>query len=391
MSSSMPTDLSQISPRQRRRLQPESSSASNPPPSPVEKVFYSDLLIVILLLLPARTLVKLKSVCRRWNSVISSAEFSVLHTSLYPPTTSFPSGIFLHRSSFYNFCYQFLSLSSLSLSPPFPFRSKALQSCNGLVLTCIRDGSNDPRDFYVYNPTTRMSKQLPTSPRIKFDSIFGVCLAFQPPELPHYIVVCVCSTTYSAYDFRINVYHSDTGCWKEWSGNDFEAPYDMVFCNGVYLNGAVHWISLREKSLYFDVVNELLVQMPSPHVSKHWVFGDLCECGGQLCYVVNERRSRAYYEVYMMESYEAGWSLRYNVDVDAAVADFPEMFGIRVEYLVLSVAQLGNEGRLIMLVHAPGKLFVYDLQDGILEKLCDVELQQGDAPGKPQFGWYVTG
>ncbi|GAB4837741.1 hypothetical protein Ancab_002610 [Ancistrocladus abbreviatus] len=402
MASSIPkksTDLSDTFQQDsRNRQRSYFSSLANPSPSPAEKVTDSDnMLTEILLHLPASALVKLKSVSRRWNFFISSLQFSLLHTSLHPPRTISPSGIFLRRIFSHSSSYQFLSLSSSpSLSAPFslPIPSpncngiKILQSCNGLFLCCTIPQSMAPRDYFIYNPTTSRFKKLPCPLSSEFSSILGVCLAFHPIKLPHYILVCVGTTASSAYSYRIDVFFSDAGRWKEWGGNDFHAPYDIGFSNGVFWNGSVHWVSLREDSLYFDIVHERLVKMPSPPVSRKWAGGNFCEGDGGLFYVAKEQELRGYYKVNMMESYDVGWFLKYNVDVDGVVAICPEMIGRRDECLVLCIVRLGEKERLVMVVHVPGKILAHDLEDGSFEKLCDVVLQKGDARAKLQFGWF---
>ncbi|GAB4836774.1 hypothetical protein Ancab_001686 [Ancistrocladus abbreviatus] len=197
-----------------------------------------------------------------------------------------------------------------------------------------------PRDYSIYNPVTKFFKALPS-----------------------------------------------TGCWKEWIGNDFYVPYEVVFSNGVYWKGAVHWIAAasRNDSLYFDVENERLFKMASPPMCSRRGLGTFSVCDGKLCYV---DANVQFFRVYAMENYDAGWSLRYNVEIDGVMGHLPKASVENYSQSLLCLAREEGEGKLVMVVHAPGKIFAYDLEGRNCKKLCDVELGKGDAPGNLLFSGF---
>ncbi|GAB4836770.1 hypothetical protein Ancab_001682 [Ancistrocladus abbreviatus] len=364
--------------------------------------FNEDMSMEILLRLTAKSLAKFKSVSKHWNSLISSPHFSRLHILLHP--TNSISRIFLRASSESNpnsFNYYCLSLSNNPvISPlsraalPLPSTTaiRILQSCNGLLLCRSVADTIGPRDYYVYNPTIKDLKLLPSFPSGKPYPVLGVTLAFDPNRPGDYHVVCVgTSASLSGSHYRIIVYFSSSGCWKEWSGNDFYVPYEVVFSNGVYCKEAVHWIAAanRNDSLYFDVANERLGKMPTPPISTRSGFGTFSELEGKLCYIdSNADVLGHYYKVYAMESYNTGWSLKDNVQIDEVLRDLPKKVVDNYAEWILCLAREEANGRLIMVIHVPGKILAYDLEDKSCKKLCDVEQSEGNALGKLKFSGF---
>ncbi|KAI9124708.1 hypothetical protein K1719_004630 [Acacia pycnantha] len=282
-----------------------------------------DLLIEILIRVPAKSLIRFKCVSKRWLSIISQPEFCRRHALHHP--SSKVSGIFLrHTPGGTQSDFQFLSLNSnYSVSPPtslhFPSDANAikiLQSCNGLLLCSSLGKFGTPRKYSVYNPTTRQFSVLPQSyPLVRQSiAIFGVNLAFDPTRSPYYTVVCVRATVESCYFYQIMIYssESDTGNWRL-SGSPFNAPYDMAFGDGVYWNGAIHWISPKDPSLNFDLTQECLGRMPDlPHVGGSYYL--VAACGHLNLIQICGPRS-AQIQVSQMERDYSKWSLKYQVDL----------------------------------------------------------------------------
>ncbi|KAL5810788.1 hypothetical protein ACOSQ4_027356 [Xanthoceras sorbifolium] len=141
-----------------------------------------------------------------------------------------------------------------------------LQSCNGLMLLSSNSGGHElPDNYCVYNPTTKQYTVLPPLPVNEvFKVIYGVNLAYDPSKSPHYKVICV--RTYENSEegvCQIEVYSSKTGPWRKSDGT-FTAHYETEFGLGMFWNGALHWISPWDSSLYFDVDEEKVHEMPMP-------------------------------------------------------------------------------------------------------------------------------
>ncbi|KAJ0042081.1 hypothetical protein Pint_18037 [Pistacia integerrima] len=177
------------------------------------------------------------SVSKHWLSLISSPHF-LLHLSRIPQPIT---GLFMRRLSHPE--YYFINLSSSPSPPPFKHLSfgnnpsnsgiTIQQSCNGLLL-CRGPNGKKPRDHFVYNPTSQKYTLLPPPPMGNGVCCLGFNLAFDPSTSPHYKVICV------------------RNC------NDFADD------NGVFWNGSIHWIHERDKSLYFNIDEEKIQQMPMP-------------------------------------------------------------------------------------------------------------------------------
>ncbi|XP_022958240.1 F-box protein At5g07610-like [Cucurbita moschata] len=130
-----------------------------------------DLLVEILVRLPIPSLLRFKSVSKRWFSLISDPDFSHRRITFYPPT---PSGIFLSRPYTFSVSPGFDFVVLRPNPPQVPFESlepsvpkrriEILQSCNGLLLRCSNGRSYRKNTYYVYNPTT---KQYTTFPRLQ--------------------------------------------------------------------------------------------------------------------------------------------------------------------------------------------------------------------------------
>ncbi|KDP45836.1 hypothetical protein JCGZ_17443 [Jatropha curcas] len=231
-----------------------------------------DLLTQILVRLPVKPLLRFKSVSKYWLSLISSPQFSAAHTLRRSPKPAV-SGLILRKSpsefKLLSFNSDSVSGSSL-LSLHFLNGLKIIQSCNGLLLCSTLPQVGTKRKYYVSNPTT---KQLSALPPLGTDSpsvtIFGFNLAFDPSKSCNYKIICVRSTEFSLYHYQIELYDSEIGAWRL-SGSPFVAPFDLVFDNAVFWNGAVHWISPTGRGLYFDVDKELIEAIPYLPSPSSW-------------------------------------------------------------------------------------------------------------------------
>ncbi|GLT28673.1 hypothetical protein SLA2020_035850 [Shorea laevis] len=363
-----------------------------------------DLLTEILLRLPPISLLRFRSVSRSWLSLISSTRFCHLHTFLRP--TPKISGVFLRKSPTE---FQFLSLNSSNASPfPFKFHGfvedpagiKILQSCNGLLLCSSFCKIGAIRTYYVYNPTIHRSSSIPPIIGDVSKVIFGVNLAFEPLKSPHYKLICVRSTAESMYYHQIEIYSSETGVWTL-CGSPFVAPFDMVFDNGVFWNGAIHWISPRGNSLYFDVSNERIGMMPMLPIlerrnsRRFRYFG---ESSGHLHLMEIYGPRGTSFKVLEMEKDYSKWVVRYHVDLDALVSAYPEMLRSYLDsressyyaFIVLLLIREEKEESSSLLLHIPGKIISYNIRNKTIRELCHLPTNsRGNGEGKEalQFGW----
>lgn len=364
----------------------------------------ADLLEEILLRLPPASLIKFKCVSKIWLSTISSPRFCHRHARLHSSGRR-SSGIILRTNPISQ--YQFLPLNPKfpSGSPsgclnfvPHPAGTKIVQSCNGLLLCCSAKEIGHPRNFYVFNPTTNDHTLVPglgdTSPT---SAVLGVTLAFDPSRSPHYQVVCVRSVESPAYLNQIEIYSSEDRAWRL-SGAPFAAAFDIVFHNGVFWNGAVHWISPSRSSLYFNIDNEQLKEMPRMPVSRNCgsprfrYFGESC---GHLHFFEIDGSRTTLFKVFEMETDYSQWFLKYEVELHSIVKGFPEIVRHYLDpgemkyyfaFVILLLVRKGDNDS-SMLIHVPGKILSHNVSDNSFKKLYEIPPSPREGSGSSQCVW----
>ncbi|KAJ0099785.1 hypothetical protein Patl1_20714 [Pistacia atlantica] len=204
--------------------------------------------------------------------------------------------------------YYFINLSSSPPPPPFKHLSfgnnpsnsgiTIQQSCNGLLL-CRGPNGKKPRDHFVYNPTSQKYTLLPPPPVGNGVCCLGFNLAFDPSTSPHYKMVC-------------------------------------------FGTASIHWIHERDKSLYFNIDEEKIQQMPMP------------------LFLMEGTRGASITSEF----------LEYCVDLHQVAAAFPEMGSGHLnpgdfnyyKFSTLCVVRGENEEDSYLVVHLPGKIEIYSSQ-----------------------------
>ncbi|XP_058206865.1 F-box protein At5g07610-like isoform X2 [Rhododendron vialii] len=232
-----------------------------------------DLLREILFHVPAKSLLKFKSVSKHWRSLISDSLFASNH-ACRNSSSSLISGLYF---------YQLKSVSlhgHLSLPTPAFLdsiregsESRVVDSCNGLLLF----SNGGKMKYIVCNPTTQKYIALPQhGGSTSYSSTwgFGAYFAFDPSKSPYYKVVLVSCHSRS---YQIYIHSSKSASWKEMH---VKPPNGGSVGCKVFWNGAIHWTSHANVHNRFDIDAENLTSMPM-FLGKDeiWYFG---ECGGSL-------------------------------------------------------------------------------------------------------------
>ncbi|GJT69874.1 F-box associated domain containing protein [Tanacetum coccineum] len=211
--------------------------------------FPPDIIREILLRLSVESLLRCKSVCKEWYSLISDQHFIKTHYNL----SSTNDINFAHHRLIYNTFEQRNNLYSCPLYdvlfdesvnnatqleyPLQQTRSRGFRivgSCNGLLCILVNDGNT----LFIYNPSTRITNILPGSKQGA-----GSCTisyGFGYDETTHdYKVVKIwrCDRTWPYWGTRI--YSLKTRSWKEIGCFPLANP----LIDGKFLNGALHWTS----------------------------------------------------------------------------------------------------------------------------------------------------
>ncbi|XP_071699662.1 F-box protein At5g07610-like [Rutidosis leptorrhynchoides] len=181
---------------------PVNIDCSNKLTSPANAVESSDdLLIEILLRLPVNSILVFKSVSKRWYSIITDPKFTLHHRSTIPKLDP-ASGLYIEQPGSYS-VYDFVPLDTriqvIKSSPSniilryYHRKVIILQSCHGLLLCRGAYMYHNDYNYYVYNPTTNMFKDLPPCPI----SNGNMRMAYDPTKSPHYKLVYARSVAYN--------------------------------------------------------------------------------------------------------------------------------------------------------------------------------------------------
>ncbi|CAL5366780.1 unnamed protein product [Camellia sinensis] len=378
-----------------------STPQRNPYPSSAETVATNDdLLNEILLRLPIRSLLNFKTVSKHWLSLITNPHFVRRRTRT--TQISKPSGLFLQNfSMLLTPQFDFIPLKpnrEIPTKPPFRTQlrfvgepSKIWHSCNGLLL-CQGD------NLYIYNPTTNEFTTLPYPPSRQVPKLVNKCrihyaanLAFDPSKSPHYKVVHIYWYYGLSADFDLEIYSSETGLWTTLGG---PLPRVHNFRNGVFWNGALHWIGLLRDvdSLYFNIEEERFVTMPNvPPVPDGWeerrvkYFGNSSD---HLQLIEIYGPSTTQFNVYEMERDYSEWLVKFRVDLDTITNAFPEMIFITLDgvydykFVILGLIwEEKDDDESFLVLHIPGKIIRYNFRDNSFNKLFDLPSSHNDVDG----------
>ncbi|KAI4380241.1 hypothetical protein MLD38_006456 [Melastoma candidum] len=394
---------------------PTMYSPPGPSSSAAELVAGSeDLLRDILHRVPARDLIRLRAVSRRWLYLISDPGFRHRHASVRRDS----SAVLLRPSPSSDNHLLILPLSldlvsrdqgkrerSIGLDLPC---ARVVQSCNGLLLCCSRPNVGSSQHYYVFNPTTKQYSLLPelgVSRKGSRWAVFGLALAFDPSRSPFYKAVCVRGADASDYSYQIEVYSSKDREWRV-CGSPFAAPFDMVFRDGVFWNGAVHWLSPSGGSLFFNVDLESLGEMPKPPDialdggergnRRFRYFG---HSGGHLHFFEIYGSTTAQFRVFEMKTDYSGWLLKFEVNLASMIQEFPETVRehhdsfMSTNYYAFSVLLLiqgdsDEEGSSTsVIIHVPGRVLSYNVCTKTIEEIYEIPPHQGNGYGRLHYGW----
>ncbi|KAK9051336.1 hypothetical protein SSX86_027963 [Deinandra increscens subsp. villosa] len=323
-----------------------------------------DLLTEILLRLPATSILRLKSVSKHWQWLLSDRSFTLRFDNL-----SKSPGIFAHNV--------YVPFDNRDRSPP-PFRSldfysdphgiKIIQSCNGLLLCCSRQAPEYARRYYVFNPTTKQFAIVPLVPGGKpvHETIRFMGLAFHQTDCVHYKVVCIRALDFNEGSFQIQIYSSETRKWKI-SIESFSVDHKPTFKNGVYWNGAIHWAPSVEDNFYFKIDVERLqsAALPAEIMSFETLTMYIGESRGHLHLM--GRPYSLHLNVYEMLSDHSGWFLKYQIELHELLRAFPWMINpLGYTFDVIDVVRGEKDEDTFIVLMVPGKLIslvTYNVHD----------------------------
>ncbi|PHT47496.1 hypothetical protein CQW23_11704 [Capsicum baccatum] len=344
-----------------------------------------DLLTEIFLRLPTKSLVRFQCVSKRWLSLISSTHFRRIHTRRNATSSASTVGVFLCRHP----NYDFVALDQERLSSMDRIYDRFsdwrgsrvvcnVNSCNGLLCLGFKLGDGKT-DFYVSNLTTGDRRLVPVPETMVVKSMN---LAFDPKVADDYDVVCVWLSV-SENQLRFSVYSSCSGSWRH--SNEHCNEVDLCCYGGVFWKGAIHWFSQTGPFLCLQVDSCSFKPMPSTQIPEgQWYrnieyFG---ESGGHLHLIEIHNPQDIEFNVLELKSDYSSWFVKYKVNLEFLTNLYPVMVNQELyppedyefPYAFTTLCFLADEeDRARLLISLPGKIVLYDLNNGIVRELADVK------------------
>ncbi|XP_031270931.1 F-box protein At5g07610-like [Pistacia vera] len=332
----------------------------------------NDAIISILIRLPLKMLIQCKLVCKWWHNLISDPVFIATYSRQNPQ--HYVSGLYLQKFLFLKLYselefFPYEGNHDVAAKPSLSFIEDSngvciRDSCNGLLLcSSFRCSNEEERKYYICQPTTKQYFSLPKPPCEKVVAINIVC---NLKRSPYYQVVCICdSKTLPNFKYRkVKIYHSRTRSWRD-SGNPRIIKDDILFERGIYSNGAIHWVGRGEKSLRFDVENELMHWIPMPAIRDGWTerrIGYFGESRGNLYLIENYGPCSSKFDVMEMKRDYSSWTLKYQVDLQSVISN-------RFNVLQIVHEKVGEKYEPLMMLKGKGDFMLYNMRENRIVKL----------------------
>ncbi|OAE33934.1 hypothetical protein AXG93_1952s1100 [Marchantia polymorpha subsp. ruderalis] len=248
-----------------------------------------DLTEKVLTKLPVSGVLRLRAICKAWNSLILSRNLLSLCREEPSPTPCL-LGTSADCESFVGYNPSSRKWFDLCLTFPDPaLRPRVYLAASAGGLLCFAATIDEVAAFFVCNPTTRSWRQLPPPalkvlPRVSFGHHLDLatCMLFDESSR-HYKIVVVGNATSGWYRIT-QIYDSCTGSWKRLGG---AIPQDVDFRSyGLVCKGHIYYmmagLSIKVMSMNVDAGLWSKLEAPLP---RFLVRPRLVERGGSLLLV----------------------------------------------------------------------------------------------------------
>ncbi|KAJ4804336.1 F-box protein [Rhynchospora pubera] len=230
---------------------------------------------LVLPRLPAKTLLRFKSVSPNFKNLISSP-FMVLSHILHPKLVS---GLFYDNGDSFGYVSFDPPLSNLpdaSLSY-LPEPSNIMASTLGVM--CLR--GLQTLKYYMTNPTTKQWAELPQPNMLHPDDV-SVVVVFDEPSVYNfsgdYRVVCAYPVIEGVWTFE--TFSSGTWAWTQ--SSEICAVENILSESGTAVGAMAYWRTTMETVLSYNPVKDRTNIIPRPHSEMAEVWWELGEMDGKL-------------------------------------------------------------------------------------------------------------
>lgn len=294
-----------------------------------------ELIIKILSMLPSKSLLRFRSVCKSWHSLISSPEFSPTHLhnfNKFNPRNLVRCCLWTEKKEVYTVHHDD---QHLTLDAPIDFPFNLLRDeygtifftliacCKGVV--CLYNERSPKNEILLWNPSIRRKVSLtPPSYRPELTLVFGFGYCANSND---YKVVRLAYDRSNLIDRpEVEIYTVKTAIWKP-----IEFPQDspcyhiLSDCSQVFFNGSIHWLATdlgvsHCSILTMDMSTNLFgeIQLPEYLVNYSSMGVTLTAVGDSLGVIYSNRCTvvgSSTYKIWVMKEYKkpTSWTLIYDV------------------------------------------------------------------------------
>ncbi|KAL9154789.1 hypothetical protein ABFS82_10G140100 [Erythranthe guttata] len=333
---------------------------------------------LILLRLPARSLIKFKSVSKRWQSLISAPLFGAAHTKHHSRRRETQPSLILGTAAEPPEFFYFNPTTRVFL--PYTFQhpyTKILQSSHGLLLLACRNSQFGRVHYRVHNPTTNQSKKLENMHENKnmLTWILGMSLSYDPRTSPYYKIICTRRSPLPYSGIGFEIYHSEFDRWEHVPGGDiYRCLLGIRLSKGLSCNNdGIYWIQpTSPESYYFNIRTRHLEKLsgnyahrrkmrPCSNKNKLLVSNGRVHCVST--YFGPKVKCLIVYE--LLSDHNSGW-------VEKCWADLGPFLEVDEGPVgLLGIVRGEKEEYSSVLLLAPGKIICYWFLDRRFEVLCD--------------------
>ncbi|CAN6464693.1 unnamed protein product [Victoria cruziana] len=329
------------------------------------KEFPEDLLEVVIARLPVSTFFRFRSVCRKWNSLLSSNSFSQQCAQVQQPCPWFYT--ITHENTNSGAMYNpSLKKWHHPPMPAFPAKGIVLPVTSAGGLVCFLDIGH--RNFFVCNPLTRAFKALPSrSVRDWSRLAVGMTLTAGSTESGYEIVWLETSGDYEVYD-------SVSNSWTR-PGNlpsCVQLPLDLNFRSQTVSVGRVLYFmrsnpdGLVTYNMESHVWRQFSIPLP-PHSNDH----TLAECNSRIMLVGLLTKNAA--------TCVCIWELQKMTLLWKEVDRMPNMMCLEFYGKQVRMTSLGNKNLLLLSLRSKqmNRLVLYDMSSKKWTKVPGCMLPRG--------------
>ncbi|XP_074343106.1 F-box/kelch-repeat protein At3g23880-like [Apium graveolens] len=293
-----------------------------------------EVIFVILSRLPVKSLLRFRTACKSWLSLISSREFIKTHISI---SNNDPHHVHhhllirhrsdrsnrsnfttcsvysLHNESFTESMVDDFSGQTFKLDHPGDIKC-VIGCCNGLV--CVRSITCKGVFLFLWNPSTRKSRRLPKLDYMKTMSTkFWLCYDESDDDFKVFAMF----NHRLGYKCKVAVYSLKSDFWR--MIGDFRIG-GLLYDGGKFSNGAIHWVVKRLEPvkskiiLSFDIQTETFREVLLPNNEGGTVLLKFDTFGEKLIVLIGYENIRS--DFWVLEEYgvEKGWKKLFTIPHD---------------------------------------------------------------------------